>query len=653
MCVFARPAVGKEPPATWAVVIDVQKHDDNPRLNLRYANNDGDAVQRILVERAGVKREHLLRISDRGKRPPTLRTLRNELPAFLNKIPAGDTVLVFFSGHGALAKGELFLVPRDIKVAQAATTCLPLRELRAALKACKADTKCLILDCCHAAGGPQAGGEPVTGKQLAEELVTDDLKGVAVLAGCTRKQQSFEWDERRHGILTYWLCCALEGGADKDGDGVVTFDEAYSYVEERVAKTAMAVHGKKQTPVRVLSGDVVGVPVLVRLRPESPVTFCRRLAKHLDLEVRAKKLKRVAVMEMIIDRADQRYLATTPLPAMLTAQVRDNLAALAGSDYAVLDETATLAAARGVRVEELDEKPTIQTIRRQGAGLDGIIATKIRRLSGRYEVRAELIMAPDGEVRISTGGRLPQSEDLLAADWPGFTSDRRPEGSPYAPAVLEYILKQVSPTRNQKFPFKITIEGSPTGKGDSWKKKELVLLPRHKSTEKREEVLIGVEKGEFLRVRVKNTLAERVAITLFVDGFNTLGKRRELPSHNAWSYVLGSSADSPDDHVFDGWYVPRRAKMDKTPQGDRRAFTMTPFKVVDLSDSLAARQRFTDAVGVITLVFYGERGRRVAIGEGPEEARTLRVVDFQAGRLIASVNIRYVEKKALQALLGR
>jgi hypothetical protein len=73
--------------------------------------------------------------------------------------------------------------------------------------------------------------------------------------------------------------------------------------------------------------------------------------------------------------------------------------------------------------------------------------------------------------------------------------------------------------------------------------------------------------------------------------------------------------------------------------------TLGEFKVVDASASLAARQQFTDQIGLITAAFYQPgRSRGVGTGEGHQRRENLTESDGPpVGRLLAVVNIRYVD----------
>ncbi|MEU7640943.1 caspase family protein [Streptomyces sp. NPDC039016] len=90
---------------------------------------------------------------------PRVKALRNvrrrdRLPDQLMKLFDGveDVALFYFVGHGQLYEDELCLALRESPRAGPRTTTvgLPFSDVRAALRACNAQTKIVILDCCFA-----------------------------------------------------------------------------------------------------------------------------------------------------------------------------------------------------------------------------------------------------------------------------------------------------------------------------------------------------------------------------------------------------------------------------------------------------------------------------------------------------------------------
>jgi hypothetical protein len=636
-------------PAQWAVLIAVKSHVD-ASLDLSFTINDVQLLKKTLTERAGIDQAHILELHDEVKdatRKPTLANLRREVPAFLSRVGDKDRVLVFFAGHGMLHRNKTYLIPRDAGREMLDATALPASEFREALSRCKAKERFLILDCCHAGGG----GRSLPGSgDVPSDLLAAEFKGSpgVVLASCTDKQFSWEWNARRQGLFTYWLCRGLEGGADSNGDGTLTEAEVYKYVFERVTKTAKQEFGRMQTPVRVIGSDVEDVPPLLSLWPESPATLFRRLAEHLDLEIRARKAKKVGVVEFLMPLSKFEALGSANLPRYCSTQIQKTLTELAGSAYQVLNDDETKAMVTKLKVGDLGD-PVAMSRLRQSFGVEALVSGSIRRRGLNLSVQADLIDTESGDSLVTPTSLLPLSEDLLGDLGLSYSNLSRPANPrPHAKEVVMHALAQAqeahplantreqNPNAAQPFPFEVSFHALDIPAGKTIAK----TTPRRKMTlvklndDERSEMILPAKEGQIFEVRVKSHLQTPVAMTLLVDGMNSLGQNREILGAKERYWVLQPRTE----YAIEGWFF----------QKDR-ADELRRFKFVDASRSVAGRQGYGEAIGAITAAFYGESsGRPLGVGEGPSELRFLERSNFKAGRLLGVVNVRYVDERELK-----
>jgi uncharacterized caspase-like protein len=81
-------------------------------------------------------------------------------------------------------------------------------------------------------------------------------KGKVIISASSANEVSVENGELRHGVFTYYMLQGLRGKADTDQDGLITADEVYRYVSEKVTRAT----GQEQNPVK--KGAVEGQLVL-------------------------------------------------------------------------------------------------------------------------------------------------------------------------------------------------------------------------------------------------------------------------------------------------------------------------------------------------------------------------------------------------------
>jgi uncharacterized caspase-like protein len=92
-----------QPPAgeRWAVIIGV--YDNTSILPARYAVADAEAIYQTFVGPMGFKPDHVVLLTDRAARKPTLNNIKWALGTFLAQAAKrDDLVLIYFACHGGL-----------------------------------------------------------------------------------------------------------------------------------------------------------------------------------------------------------------------------------------------------------------------------------------------------------------------------------------------------------------------------------------------------------------------------------------------------------------------------------------------------------------------------------------------------------------------
>ena len=262
----------------WAIVIGVNDYIDQTIPPLRYCIADARLVADTLAQQCGYETDRILLLTDdqpKSYQRPLRLSILERVPGWLERAAAGDTVLLYFSGHGFLDDdGQSYLAPQDCRKKQLATSAIRTDDLRNMLDRCAAAQKLLILDCCHA-GGVRAGkAAGASSQQVAAAF--EHARGLITLASCAKEQLSQEWDAKRQGLFTYYLAQGLKGGADFDRNGIVDSDELYRYTMDQVVAAADRELNARQTPVRYIPPSVQGVFALARVEPKPAPLDTRR-----------------------------------------------------------------------------------------------------------------------------------------------------------------------------------------------------------------------------------------------------------------------------------------------------------------------------------------------------------------------------------------
>lgn len=167
----------------------------------------------------------------------TLEAIRQALEALAVCAQPSDTVLIFFSGHGARLGDESALVPFDCDTRRVAQTTLSAQEFSAALARIKAERLVVFIDACHAGAAvtfKSAGAALNLGfnekslGQLAQGI------GRVMVASSRASEYSHVLGGARNSLFTEHLLGALRGGARTQGNGLVRVFEVFNHVSERV-----------------------------------------------------------------------------------------------------------------------------------------------------------------------------------------------------------------------------------------------------------------------------------------------------------------------------------------------------------------------------------------------------------------------------------
>lgn len=231
----------------WAVVIGISKYLNADRgiPQLQFAHRDAIAFMDFLQSPQGggfASSNTKLLINEQA----TTRNIRSALFTFLKQAGKDDLVLIYFAGHGAPEMGRpdnLYLLSYDTDVDDMASTAFPMWDMETALKRyITAERVVVFADACHSAGvGGEAGFRSVGNTNLINTYLSNLQKtkpGRVTITASEANELSREgkqWDN--HGVFTYYLLKALKGGADPDGNGIVTITEAFNYVNNKVRRS--------------------------------------------------------------------------------------------------------------------------------------------------------------------------------------------------------------------------------------------------------------------------------------------------------------------------------------------------------------------------------------------------------------------------------
>ena len=240
----------------YAVIVGISAYMDDAIPNLKYAAEDAQAVYSALVRHGGYSEENIkLLLNEQA----TYREIKSALGTFLPRsAQKDDAVFIYFAGHGCPDVDHSgdnpedqitkYLAPYDAHRDDLFSTAFPMDELSAMLKRIESQYVVMALDTCYSGQAGQGRTfETVNTRAVLSNSFLNRIagQGRVVITASDINELSMELEALGHGIFTHHLVTGMKGEADLDGDGLVSVQELYDYLSERVTKDAMSAGGRQ------------------------------------------------------------------------------------------------------------------------------------------------------------------------------------------------------------------------------------------------------------------------------------------------------------------------------------------------------------------------------------------------------------------------
>ncbi|WP_218186569.1 caspase family protein [Pseudomonas sp. URMO17WK12:I12] len=176
----------------------------------------------------------------------TLEAIRRELDGLAKRATLDDTVMIFFSGHGARfddsADAASALIPVDCDPDNFSASTLPEAEFSSALARIKARRLVVFIDACHSGATTSFKGINDTPAALgfSEKSLARLAEGAGrvLIASSRASEYSLVLGGARNSLFTEHLLGALRGEARTHGDGLIRVFEVFNHVAEKVRMAA-------------------------------------------------------------------------------------------------------------------------------------------------------------------------------------------------------------------------------------------------------------------------------------------------------------------------------------------------------------------------------------------------------------------------------
>jgi caspase domain-containing protein len=246
----------------YALVIGIERYRQNlPRAS--FAAHDAEVMTKYLTKQLGYAEENVVTLlNEQAAKSDLEKYFEQWLP---NRVEKDSTVFIYYSGHGAPSTrtNESHVVPYDGDPMYIDSTGYPLRRMYEHLGKLPAKEIVVVLDSCFSG----TGGRSVIAKGMRPVGIAMDNPTLAektiVLTASSGAQASSTYEEKGHGLLTYFFLKGLQGDADQNKDGGIELSELYSYVKPRVEGVSRRQFNNEQTPQLLGSRGIISQGILL------------------------------------------------------------------------------------------------------------------------------------------------------------------------------------------------------------------------------------------------------------------------------------------------------------------------------------------------------------------------------------------------------
>src|SRR5215471_12348192 len=241
--------------ARHALLIGVSEFADKRLARLNAPTNDVIALRGILQDslRGNFDSVQLSVNED-------FLAVRDHLSQFFHDRALDDLLLLYYSGHGILGRGNrLFLATAGSNLDRPSDRGISARDVREFIDDSRAGRQIIVLDCCHSGAFAEHAKAATPAPAVTPETFSAGDAGLYVLTAADALQFAWDGAELRSGDeaasvfsrFTSWLVEGLEKGEAAPDDDQITMDALYRYLFRRARS-----EGSPATPQRFVQGGV-------------------------------------------------------------------------------------------------------------------------------------------------------------------------------------------------------------------------------------------------------------------------------------------------------------------------------------------------------------------------------------------------------------
>jgi hypothetical protein len=209
--------------------------------DVEFAVRDAETFAKFATNVMGVKEDNVILVKNATY--AQMKSNLEKITKLAKANPEDLELIVYYAGHGQVDgdSKESYLIPVDVSITSP-TAGMKLEDFYGTLSACKAEKTVVFLDACYSG----------VGRGIIIRPKDTPVKGnLVVMTATSSTQRSMPYQEKSHGLFTYFLLKAL-----KDGGSSMSIGQLYDQVSETVKTMSILINNAEQTPELINGPDI-------------------------------------------------------------------------------------------------------------------------------------------------------------------------------------------------------------------------------------------------------------------------------------------------------------------------------------------------------------------------------------------------------------
>lgn len=286
-----------------ALLIGVTRFSDPQLFGLRAPKSDVEALKDVLADPTRGGFDEVVTSIDED-----LLAIRDKVSALLEGRRPSDLVLLYYSGHGIVDKGNnLFLATGETRAEKPRARSLPSSEVREMMEQSRAGRLVVVLDCCHSGTFTEGAKGRAAPVNEATFYPGEGAEGHYVLTATNGLQYALDYEsagpddiESQPALsrFTSWLVDGLGRGEAAPNKSFITLDDLYAYLCRRARQS-----GATMTPQRYVKRNS-GELIIARNPSAQPPNIPADLMARLDCGEWKARFDAVAELKDLVSKRE-------------------------------------------------------------------------------------------------------------------------------------------------------------------------------------------------------------------------------------------------------------------------------------------------------------------------------------------------------------